>query len=56
MQAVLSQLQALVGKPKYWEGQKVVKSDKCIGVSQLLGGKCPPSVRLWVQAYLYGKR
>src|SRR6218665_2419053 len=29
-----------VGKPKYW-GQKVVKSDKCMGVSQLLGGKCP---------------
>jgi len=23
------------------EGQKVVKSDKCMGVSQLLGG-CPP--------------
>ena len=29
-----------VGKPKYW-GQKVVKSDKCMYVSQLLGGTCP---------------
>ena len=25
-----------VGKPKYWGGQKMVKSDKCMGVSQLL--------------------
>jgi len=22
-------------------GQKVVKSDKCMGISQLLGGACP---------------
>ena len=30
--------------------QKVVKSDKCMGVSQLLGGTCPGcplSLRLW---------
>jgi len=25
-----------VGKPKYWWGQKVIKSDKCMGVSKLL--------------------
>jgi len=29
------------GKPKYWGGQKVVKSDKCMGVSQLFGGHVP---------------
>ena len=31
------------GKPKYWGRQKVVKSDKCMGVSQLfhLVGTCP---------------
>jgi len=32
-------------------GQKVVKSDKCMGVSQLLGARArpaPPSLRLWV--------
>jgi len=27
-----------MGKPKYW-GQKVVESDKCMGVSQLLGAR-----------------
>jgi len=26
-------------KPKYWGGQKVVKSDKCMGCSQLLGAR-----------------
>jgi len=39
-----------VGKPKYW-GKKVVKSDECMGVSQLLGAhvpRLPPqSLRLW---------
>src|SRR6218665_2252297 len=32
----------LVGKAKYWM-QKVVQSDKCMGVSQLLGGTCRPA-------------
>jgi len=31
----------LDGQTKILGGQKVVKSDKCIGVSQLLGGTCP---------------
>ena len=42
-----------VGKPKYWEGQKVVKSDKCMSDSQLLWGTCqgcPLSLRLWLWA------
>src|SRR6218665_3458732 len=37
-------------------GQKVVKSDKCTGASQLLGGTCPgcpsQSLRLWEGASL----
>ena len=28
-----------MGKPKYWGGQKLVKSDKCMGVSKLLGAR-----------------
>src|SRR6218665_360973 len=28
-----------VGKPKYWEGEKGDKSEKCMGVSQLLGAR-----------------
>ena len=39
-----------VGKPNYW-GQKVVKSDKCMGVSQLLGGHVPV---LPPKVYAYG--
>ena len=31
----------LGGQTKILGGQKVVKSDKCMGVSQLLGGMCP---------------
>jgi len=27
------------GKPKYW-GEKVVTTDECMGISQLLGGTC----------------
>jgi len=33
-------------------GQKVVKSDKCMGVSQLLGGMCPGCPPK-VYAYVY---
>src|SRR6218665_956680 len=40
----------LVGKPKYW-GQKVVKSDKCMGVSQLLGARA----RAAPQVYAYDR-
>jgi len=39
-----------VGKPKYCGGQKVVNSDKCMGISQLLGARAraaPISLRLW---------
>ena len=35
------------------EGQKVVKSDKCMGVSQLLGGPdCPPKSMPMTNMYL----
>ena len=40
----------LSGQTKILGGKKVVKSDKCIGVSQLLGGTCPgcpQSLRLY---------
>src|SRR6218665_2146122 len=41
-------LKILGGKTKILEGQKMVKSDKCMGLSQLLGGTCPgcPSLSL----------
>jgi len=38
-----------VGKPKYW-GAEGVRSDKCMGVFQLLGARAraaPESLRLW---------
>ena len=56
-----------IGIPKHWrklvknigcanknyiEGQKVVKSDKCMGDSQLLGARvraASQSLRLWVE-------
>ena len=31
----------LGGQTKILGGEKVVNSDKCMGVSQLLGGTCP---------------
>ena len=31
----------LGGQTKILGGQEMVKSDKCMGVSQLLGGTCP---------------
>jgi len=39
-----------VGKPKYGRGQKVVKSDKCMGVSQLMGAhsRAAPKVYAYV--------
>jgi len=42
-------------KPKIL-GDKVVKSDKCMGVSQLLGARAraaPQSLRLWPQPCLW---
>jgi len=41
-----------VGKQKYW-GQKVVKSDNCMGVSQLLGARAQaaPKVYAYVSKY-----
>ena len=33
-------LKILGGQTKILEGQKVVKGDKCKGISQLLGGTC----------------
>ena len=41
----------LGGQTKILEGLKVVKSDKCIGVSQLLGGTC---LGCSPQVYAYG--
>jgi len=41
----------LSGQTKILEGQKVVQSDKCMGVSQLLGARAryaPLSLRLWL--------
>jgi len=43
-----------VGKPKYWGEQKVVKSDKCICISQLLWGRMPVPRPTKVYAYACG--
>ena len=40
----------LRGKPKYWGGQKVVKSDKCMGVSQLLGARARAAPKVYAYA------
>ena len=40
----------LGGKPKYWGGQKVVKSDKCMGVSQLLGAHARAAPKVYAYA------
>jgi len=39
-----------MGKPKYWVGQKVVKSDKCMGVSQLLGARARAAPKVYAYA------